>query len=175
MKALKIFGSLFILIFVFVTLLGLNLPEQVSIQRSISVNAPISCVYSHVSDFKHWENWMSWEGTSMVENQQFCWSQSDQIMGNGCIQITDTSQNQFIKTTISLNEMIDGSANWDFERKSANETILNLNLTADMSKPMIVGPIIGALSDQLFGDQLQESLSMLKVNCEKEPASLATF
>ncbi len=104
-----------ILILVFVGLVGVVLPSEYRVERSIEVNAPPSQIYPMLVDLKKWQQWSSWgqldpatiysyDGPDRAIGMRVQW-QSD-VLGIGSIVIDSLQFNR--KLTYSINNVTDG-------------------------------------------------------------------
>ena len=57
MKTLKIVAIVLVTLVVVFVLVGLWLPKEFKIERTVRVQAPVELVFDQVNDLKNWEQW----------------------------------------------------------------------------------------------------------------------
>ena len=126
-------------------LIGLTLPQNYSITKSIRVNASISTVKSLVSDFGLWHTWSPWSkvdpsitfslgepSTGIGAHQSW---QSD--WGYGEMTITSLSQNKMVFNALFKNEhIIEGEITFTQVEGMVNVTC---NINGQTNTPLISG------------------------------------
>lgn len=104
-----------IIILIFVGLVGVVLPSEYRVERSIEIEAPASVIYPMVVDLKKWQQWSSWgrldpvaiysyDGPDRAIGMRVQW-QSD-VLGIGSIQIDSLQFNRML--TYSLHNVTHG-------------------------------------------------------------------
>lgn len=79
MKALKIAAMSIVGIIVILLLVGLVLPKDFHVERSITINAPKDKVFAHIVDLKEWRNWGIW--FERDPNMQVTYTGDDSAVG----------------------------------------------------------------------------------------------
>ena len=106
MKLLKIIGILLLVVIAAVLILGLILPKDYNVQRSIVINAPEQTVYKGISTFAMFDQWNPWNkldtaqkteltGTDGTVGAKRSWKGNDKV-GEGSMTITKLEPNQTV-------------------------------------------------------------------------------
>jgi len=61
MKALKVIGIIFLALIGIIVILGMIAPKELSVSRSIVINAPQAVAFNTVNDLTTWEAWSPWK------------------------------------------------------------------------------------------------------------------
>jgi len=168
---LKIFG-VFVLIIIVV---GLILPNQVNVQRSIEINAPISSIHKFINDLNEWPKWSPWldEDPSIVAelgpiSQGVGASQNWKgTSGSGSLNFTASS----VETGIEYDLQFDGDSTTYVAGLSYQSDGYKTTVTWYMSgemKPIIIGNYFALLMDGFVGDSFKQGLEKLKAIAEED-------
>ncbi|MBV2360324.1 SRPBCC family protein [Thalassococcus sp. CAU 1522] len=171
MKFLKwTLGTLAGLIAIF-AIVGMLLPRQVTIERSIRIDAGVEQVFPHVAGLKAMAAWSPWldrdpdvqltySGPDTGEGATLDWASEHPNVGNGHQVITGFEENVLVTTALDFGEM--GTANADLVLEEADGvTTVTWTLDADMG----AGPFgrwMGLMMDRAVGPDYELGLSRLK-------------
>lgn len=174
MQALKVVGSLIIILLFAVVILGISLPSDVTINRSVTINAPASDVFVYVNNLQAWATWSPWAemdpGIYRPENftgssgvgQRYCWNSTNESVGSGCMEIIESEPYHLLTTEMAFGDIGEGTSEWIFTENASGQTEVQWTMKADMSKPLIVGPLVGIAIDGFVGDMFETGLQNLK-------------
>ena len=171
MKALKTMGILFILVLLGAIILGLVLPGEVIVNRSVTIQTPVSQVFHQVSDASLWPQWSPWaaadkpDETKSTEAEKCCWSGAS--LGNGCMEITSREPMRKLETNMQFRKLASGTGSWLFIPQSDTVTEVQWTMRADVSKPVIIGPLVGLAMNGVVGNMLETGLEGLKTSAEQ--------
>lgn len=114
MKVLKILFIILILIIAIIIVIGLFLPSEISVERTVTINAPPSQIFNQINNFRNWSNWTAWakkdtnmtntyEGSETGEGSIYKWSGNENV-GNGILTMTKSDSNQGIWYNMSMED-----------------------------------------------------------------------
>lgn len=167
---LKVFGS-FILLFV---VIGLSLPNNINIRRSIEIDAPFYVIHSQVNDLNQWAEWSPWLTldpsikTTLGDIQVGVGAHQSWVgqSGAGKLTFTESSENTGIVYDMSYEgDSTMYQAGFDYQQ-SGNKTLVTWYMTGKM-QPIIIGNYFAQIMDTLMGDSFTIGLEKLKEVSEK--------
>jgi effector-binding domain-containing protein/uncharacterized protein YndB with AHSA1/START domain len=162
---------------VLVLLVGLFLPSQVTVSRSVIINRPASLVFATVDSFQLFPKWSPWqeldphmtqhaEGAREGVGAKLVWSGNDKV-GTGTQIITAVEANQSVDSDLNFGSM--GTAKSVMTLKP-QETATRVTWAVTMN--MGLNPIahyIGLMMDRTLGPDFASGLSKLKILVESMP------
>jgi len=139
MRVLKILIGLLLLFAIVFLVLGVTAPKQMSISKTMEINAPADKVFNQVNNLKNWEKWSPWykmEPTMALTysdnpsgaNSWYKWKGDK--MGEGQLTITKAIPSQRIETALDFGEMGQSTGYWDFKSKG-NSTEVTWGMNAE--------------------------------------------
>ncbi|QEH43095.1 SRPBCC family protein [Chitinophaga sp. XS-30] len=181
MRVLKMFLTAVIVLGLLIFLLSLLFPSVARLERSGSIDAPVSTVFAQVSDLKTWPAWNPWDpayrtgGASMQQYSDpaegkgawFTWSNTAGRTASGRVEIVLADPEKGITYNMTHPAMKPVTG------------VIELKPTADGKGTAIlwrletqVGmapwwKLRGFLMDRMFGESMEEGLSKLKMLSEK--------
>lgn len=151
------------------------LPREVTIARSIEVDAPADQIFPHVNSMKATEEWSPWlerdpnveltySGPDEGVGATLVWASERQDVGVGTQVIVTSEPGKRVETDLDFGEM--GTAKAAFILDPAGEgTSVTWTLVADMGNtPM--GRWMGLMMDGLVGPDYEAGLAKLKALVE---------
>ena len=175
MRILKwIVSALALLIVAFIAI-GMLLPREVSVARSIEINAAPDAVFPHVNSLKAMEAWSPW--LSRDPNVQLTyndvesgdgaameWASEQPDVGNGRQEIIESNENESVVTALDFGDM--GLAQAKFLLAEAQgATTVTWTLDTDMGAGP-VGRWMGLMMDSWVGADYEAGLANLKALVE---------
>jgi hypothetical protein len=164
---LKISGSIIGLFIV----VGLILPNEVNIQRNISINAPIETIHSNVSDLNNWPLWSPWiEQDPTIKTTLGDISQgvgASQVWhgtgGSGQLKLTESSLIQGVLYDMSFDgDSTVYQAGFSYQLDdNSDQVVVTWTMKGEMS-PIIIGNYFALFMDSLIGDSFSQGLEKLK-------------
>ena len=171
--ALYILGGLFV-IYLGICAFG---ADGFKANRSITIAAAPSAVFSHVSDFAQWPEWSPWQkddpamkpvysGTPGAVGHKSVWESKK--VGNGSQEIVELRPDNYIKTALSFTP--DNSdvfySTWQFEGDSTQTKV-----TWDMDSGKVPFMMRGMLTlmnvEKMMNEYYEKGLNDLKKTVEK--------
>ena len=173
-KLVKLLGLLVVIIAVFLGA-GMLLPREVTVERSIEIDAPPSDIYPLVANLNANQAWSHWADLDPnatynyndVESgvgAQMKWASESRDVGSGQKEITEASENGALTVALDFGDMGSGTAYWEFDGADA-ATTATWRLVADMG----AGPIgrwLGLKMDDWVGADYERGLANLKAVAE---------
>lgn len=165
------------IIAIVILVVGLLLPQQYKIDKSIVIDAPPSQLQSLISDFKQWPKWAPWQKVAPdikfslgnpstgVGAHQFWQSR----WGSGEMTITDITPFAIdINVLFNQEHIVDGRINFV---KEQNTTILSCRLIGEVNTP-IVGGYLALLNKYILTNSVKIGLNNLKTTTQINPIEL---
>ncbi|MEM7009371.1 MAG: SRPBCC family protein [Thermodesulfobacteriota bacterium] len=176
MKLLKTIFSVLIVLIVVVVVIGLFLPTNYNIERSITIDAAPAEIHKYVGNLSNWNKWEPWrqadpsivitpgEKTSGIGASQ-SWTGDS---GDGALTFIKDSQTKGVEYDL----VFDGGA---YVSKSAitydpledGETNVTWTMTGDMDAPVIGGYFV-LMMDSMVGQMFEKGLENLKSTVEQQ-------
>lgn len=174
----KLLKSVLVLLVVVVAV-GFLLPEKVTVERSILINAPPDKIFAFISDLRNFPSWSPWaaidpntkytfEGPDRGVGQRMKWTSANQNVGSGSQRITDMTQDEDVKIALDLDTM--GTANVTYTlTPDESGTQFTWGFVADVgANPFMRW--IGLMFNRWVGNDFERGLASLKEILEKQPS-----
>ncbi|WNG51698.1 SRPBCC family protein [Archangium minus] len=159
---------------------GLFLPRQWHVERSVVINAPPEHIHPFVDDFKAWRLWAVWDEIDPEAKHEYSpktagvgawWSWNGPTLRHGKMLITrsDVSSGVWIEELDEAGQKVDGhltTLTWTQEGGGTKVTWMNEGLL----RPVIGGYFVWTM-DSLADIYFQEALKRLKTLVEKRRAA----
>ncbi len=181
MKTLKYIGlSLLSLIAIFV-LFGLFQNKEVSVSRSIVINAPMNTVFDQFNDLEKRLQWSPWEtlDSTMLpvlgevtkgSGASYSWTSENQ--GEGTIKYSEVVENQLIQSELYFGSPEDEPAQGLMIFSSVGDGVkVTWEVHMDMGNNPIMR-IVGRYMDEMVGETFELGLNAVKEICENLPSEL---
>lgn len=186
MKVLKIILG----IVVVVVVLGVGylamLPANYTVERSITINAPLDLVNQHVVKFSEWDNWSPWkakdpdakytyEGEDGTVGSKMTWvtslpAEDENQIGEGGMEVTKADANTVEYKLWFVKPWEMGSmGGFKFSSSEDGKTEVTWYDTGDL--PFMARPM-GKMMDEMIGPDFEEGLAKLKAHVEEHAASM---
>lgn len=112
MKALKIALGVLAIIVMIIIIIGLFLPSEMIVDRTVTIHAQPSDIHPYVNDFRNWSNWTTWakrdtnisntyEGNETGAGSIYKWSGNEEV-GSGMLTMTKSDSNQGVWYDMSM-------------------------------------------------------------------------
>ena len=170
----RIFGFVLIIAVVLVAI-AYMLPRNVSVERSIVINATPDKIFPLVNNQKNEEQWSPWlardpntlmtySGPDAGVGSKMEWASDHKGVGNGTAEIVESVENQSIKTKLDFGSQ--GAADAWFSFVAQGEfTKVSWGFTTDMGMNPI-GRWMGLMMDKWVGGDYEQGLANLKALVE---------
>jgi len=176
MRALKVIIGLLVAAVLIVVGVGLFLPNEYRVERSIEIDAPPEAVFDHVNTLKSWNAWSPWMAKdSSIENSysgpeagvgaKVTWTSEDS--GNGSQTITFSERPKRIEMHLDFGDMGQPRADWTFA-PSGESTQVNWGLSGTASG--VLGGYFAKMMDGWVGPDYEDGLARLKKVVEEAPS-----
>ena len=122
MEILKRFAIGLLIAFVLFVIVGLSLPKETVVERSVIINAPIGVVFNNVNNLKNHEKWDPWQAAdrtmkitygTVTEGTGASYSWTSE-MGDGTQTITESVTNRSIKVELDFKKQRTMRGWWHF-------------------------------------------------------------
>ena len=163
--------------------IGLLLPSDFSVSRSIRVGVGVEHAFKQVNVIKNWEKWSPWqkmdstvvliyEGPKQGKGAKYHWE--GELTGAGTLTLVKSEMNSKVETEIEFKDMGMGYGFWTFSQEG-DETVVEWRFDSDMGSN-IIWKWMALFTEETFGDQLMDGLEDLKASAiedsEKPAVSL---
>ncbi|MDA3893191.1 MAG: GyrI-like domain-containing protein [Salinivirgaceae bacterium] len=160
MKTLKKILLALLGIIAIMLIIGLTQPSEITIERSIEIDAPLEMVYDQVNNLHNWEKWSPWHkiDTAMGlsygnggigKDASYSWTSEHKSVGSGMLTIIDSKPFEFINTTMDFGDQGTGTANFKFV-----ETDAGVKVSWDMNSAIGKNPFM-----RLMGIMIRKSIT----------------
>jgi uncharacterized membrane protein len=169
MKILKRLGLGLLALIGIVLILGLFAPREVTVERSLTIEAPATAIYAVVSNFETWPEWSVWfrmDSTMVVtpgetmagEGATYTWTSEN--MGAGSQTILAADPGKSMKTELDFGMMGKAYGAWQFSPAAAG-TEVSWALTSRTAYPLN-SLILFMDMEESIGSDFERGLANLK-------------
>ena len=175
---MRFIGRLFMLLVAAVVVLALvafALPREITVSRSITINAPASKIFPLVNDLrKHsWSPWVqldpnakfAYSGPTQGKGQKVNWQSDRDDVGTGSQTITASETNKLIETALDFGKHDTATAGFDLE-EGGNKTNVTWRFKTDAGNNPVMR-WMGLMFDTWIGENYEKGLANLKELAEK--------
>ncbi len=171
----KILRGLFIIVAAFLGI-GLLLPGNTHIERSVDISAPAPAVFDHINELKNWEKWSPWmeydpnmkitysQPSTAGIGANYAWIGNDKV-GEGKMTILEAKPNELLHCKMAFKGAGDSFADFKFTVKDSTAT--KVVWTFDKDNGM--NPLarwVGIGMNSFLGPDYEKGLANLKKVCE---------
>ncbi len=177
MRLLKRILGFILLLVVVLAIVGMFLPREVSVARSIEINATPDNIFPHFNNLENTIAWSPWlhhdpdtkntfndipEGVGAVME----WASDHKQVGSGRMQITESTLNESIAVDLDFGDMGSATAGWHLE-PVGDKTNATWSMTTDMGAGP-VGRLFGVMMKKWIAADYDLGLQNLKQLVESE-------
>ncbi|OED43553.1 hypothetical protein AB833_03560 [Chromatiales bacterium (ex Bugula neritina AB1)] len=177
MRLLKRIVGFILLLVVVLAIIGMLLPREVSVARSIDISASADKIFPHFNNLEKTIAWSPWlhhdphtkntfndipEGVGAVME----WHSDHQKVGSGRMEITDSIPDESIAVALDFGDMGSATAAWNLE-PAGDETTATWSMTTDMGADP-VGRLFGVMMKKWIAADYDQGLKNLKELVESE-------
>lgn len=148
MKFLKVIFGIIVLLVLIVFGGSLFLPKHIHVEETKTLNIPIDASFYQINNLNNWPNWSPWHkmtneretkyiyGTIIQgKGANYSWKSENKMIGNGSLKITESIQDQLVKTAMVFEG--NGDAISEFILKpSGDGTQITWTFDSDASGPI---------------------------------------
>jgi effector-binding domain-containing protein len=164
-------------IVVVLAVVGLLLPRNIRVQRSVSIARPASLIFATVNSFQLFPQWSPWQNLDPNMHQttegprdgvgaKLVWSGNDKV-GSGTQLITASTANRSVASDLDFGKMGVAKSNLVLDPQ-ADGTRVTWTLDIDMGASPI-GHYFGLMMDGMIGKDFARGLANLKTLVEGMP------
>jgi uncharacterized protein YndB with AHSA1/START domain len=164
------------LILLALILFSFLLPKEVTVSRSITVNAPVDRVFDQVNDLRNWEKWSPWKrmDTTMAitfsnppvgQGAYYKWVSKNKQMGSGTCTLSKVTNYEEIVTTLHSDDWGDANSTFHFGKKG-NDTEITWSMTNNVGA-MPWSRYLGMVMKSSLSKQFDQGLEGIKFYTEK--------
>lgn len=173
MKFLKGLLIVVLILAAVVTVLGMVMPKEYTVERTAVIEACPGAVQSVLTDFQKWESWSPWaerdssiqstyEGEPGTVGYKQSWTGDPQLSGKGNMELTAISDTA-ITYQLNFTEPFESSSNGYFKMKEVDGGVeITWGDHGDMSFPMNVIAGLFMDFDEMIGNDFEKGLSNLQ-------------
>ncbi|MGB5810595.1 MAG: SRPBCC family protein [Polyangiales bacterium] len=159
--------------------IGLFLPKEYRVERSIEIDAPAEAVFAQVNDLRNWAAWSPWlaadptikntfSGPASGVGAKVVWTSENS--GDGSQTITLSEPPSRIETRLDFGEMGQPGADFTFVPEGEG-TLVTWGLAGTAGSAL--GGYFALIMDRLLGPQYEDGLQRLKTVVESKDAEAA--
>jgi effector-binding domain-containing protein len=166
-----------VVVLIVLAIIGLLLPRNIHVERSVDIERPASLIFATVDSFQLFPQWSPWqnldpnmhqttEGARDGVGAKLVWSGNDKV-GSGTNLITASTPNESVATDIDFGKMgVAKSTILLAPQGSATRVTWTLDIDMGASP---VGHYFGLMMDSMIGKDYEKGLSKLKTLVEGMP------
>ncbi len=151
------------------------LPQEVTVSRSITIDAEPDAIFPHVNSMQGTEGWSPWlsrdpevrlsySGPEMGVGNTLEWASEEPSVGNGRQEIVTSVENERVETALDFGDMGTAQAAFILEA-NGGATQVTWTLVTDMGTNP-VGRYMGLMMDRWVGADYEAGLANLKALVE---------
>lgn len=155
---------------------ALALPSQVTVARSVVINAPESVVFSYLNNLKRFNSWSPWAsrdpqlqatiaGPEQGKGTKIEWTSTQRSVGQGSMEITESDPNRRIELTVNFNGL-DGTSYYEVSPSGSGSKVIWGFAYDSGASP--IKRWKGLMLDRYVGAEYREGLAKLKELIESE-------
>lgn len=157
-------------------------PEDFTIERSATVNAPVEQVFVQVADFHRWAAWSPWakldpnaknsfEGPESGVGMIFKWSGNDEL-GEGMMTLVESRPNELVKIKLDFVRPMEDTSLTQFTLEPAgNSTRVVWSMSGRRKNFFAKAMCLLMGVDKIVGSQFEQGLANIKNVVEPKPAN----
>lgn len=179
-RILKLGGLGLVALVAVLAVVGLFLPRQWHVERTLVINAAPEHIHPLVSDLKEWQSWaawnkamdpeVKWEYGGPASGEGAWWSWNGPQMGRGKMTITksDVASGVWVDEMIETDKEVNakGSITWTREGDG-----LKVAWVDEGTLPPVMGGYFVGFIEKMLGEHFQTGLANLKTAAEKRRAT----
>lgn len=182
MKILRTILYIILALVAIYLLLALIAPKESTVERSTTIDAPLSMVYEHVNSLEDMNTWSPWAdkdpnqeekytGETGTVGSEYYWSGNDTV-GEGTQTITAIEENKMVATKLNFVRPWPGEADANIQLEETDEgTKVTWGFLSETPFPMNVGNLFINM-DKMLGPDYETGMSNLKSLVEGKMKSM---
>lgn len=176
MRVLRRILTSLIVVIVLLVAVAYVLPRDISVARSITIDAAPEDIFPHLNSTQKMADWSPWlerdpdvkldySGPEMGEGNTLTWASDKRDVGSGTQEITESIENEKVMTALDFGDMGGGTASLTLAAVDGGTEV-----TWDLNTDMGMNPIgrwMGLMMDRWVGADYEQGLSKLKTLVEE--------
>lgn len=162
-------------------IIGLFLPSNVNLEKSVVIKATPEVVFDQVNILKNWEKWSPWQKADTMikvtyndipsgKGASYSWTSPNKNTGTGTLTISKVVPNELIVTILDFKNRGLGESGYKFE-KVAEGTKVTWYFKSDVGNNPFVKVMVAA-SKGMMGEMFTQGLNDIKSIAEKTHAAI---
>lgn len=180
MKIVKKIVIAIVVLIILALVIGFFSPRNVTLERSISIDASPASIYEEINGFKSFNKWSPWakidpentdytyDGPDTGVGSKMSWTSTNDQVGVGSQEIVESIPNEKVRTMLIFGDYPDPNyANFIITGDGESSAVL-WTFEGDMgSNP--IGKLFGLFMESMLGPSYEEGLQNLKSLVESKP------
>ncbi len=175
MRFLKLSAITAVIIILIAGTIGIFLPKEFSVKRTISINAATDTIHQYVGNLDNWEQWTPWKQDDPsivvfkgIKSQGVGATQSWKgDSGEGKLEVTESDPDKGIVYDLYFDGGEQKSVSSMLYSKDGNNTVVTWSMSGSMDIP-VLGGYFSMMMDGMIGKMFDRGLSRLKSVSEKK-------
>lgn len=168
---------------ILLAVIGLTLPDSATVEREISIEAPVATVFPHINSMQAFHAWSPWtrgdpstqyvfEGPEQGVGSRMRWFSGSEEVGQGSQEIIASVANQHVETSLVFGDKGSGIARFTLI-PDAEGTTVRWQFHSDFGWDLF-SRYVGLMLDGMIGAAYDKGLRTLKERIEGRDASSLT-
>ncbi|MEM1060286.1 MAG: SRPBCC family protein, partial [Verrucomicrobiota bacterium] len=160
-----------------VVVVGLFLPTNYTVTRSVTIQAPPEAVWPFINDLRKWKVWSPWEEEDPTivttlgepvqgEGANMSWTGQT---GNGRMVVTDVVPNEALVTELYMTEGQDPASGSFVIEPEGGASRVDWSLAGEVPVPVLGGYVATFIMPAVIGPVFDRGLEKMKVAVESAP------
>jgi len=180
MKILKYIVIAIVGLIAIVAIIGFFSPRNVTLERSITINASSASIFEEINGYENFNNWSPWakidpenttytyEGADTGVGAKMSWTSTNSDVGEGSQEIMESIPNEKIRTEMFFGDFPDPNyANFLIVKEGESNRV-TWTFEGDMGTSPI-GKLMGRFMESMLGPSYEDGLQNLKELVEAKP------
>jgi effector-binding domain-containing protein len=182
----KLSAALVVLFALFISV-GLMLPEQYRVERSVAVARPAATVFALLDGFQHFDQWSPWlerdpdaayrlSGPATGPGARVSWEGDPRRVGTGWQQVTATIPGERVDLHLELEPAGSAQAYFAIDQLNPGTVVLSWGITTDMTAGhglwgSLRGRYLGLFLERWLAPHMERGLDRFRSYAEGMPAA----
>ena len=159
------------LLVMLLVVVAFSLPQQITVARSMVINAPEADVFAYLNNYRRFNEWSPWaardpeakyvfSGPEEGKGARMEWSSDNPEVGSGAQEIVESQPGALVRVSLDFGDMGKGGATFQLEPSGAGTRVIWAFNTDVGNNPM--RRWMGLMFDRWIGADYEEGLERLK-------------
>jgi hypothetical protein len=156
------------------------MPDTYTVERSVTIDAPLERIFAQIADFHNWRNWSPWEGLDPDLKRTYAGSESgtgavyawsgNRKAGQGRMEITDSKEPSIVQIDLLFEKPWKARNDTSFTvRQEGSQASVTWSITGKLTVMTKVMGIFKSM-DAFLGPDFEKGLAALKATAEESSA-----